>query len=91
MNKEATYYLIDFCPMCSEYRWEVTILSKEEFIESLTYNHDVAEEYGDDVPELDKVLKELEEKEDYEADTMNGFGFLKLTNMTPQEWGYPNE
>ena len=86
--KKAKYYILDFAPMCSDYWMETTEVTEEELIDSLMFNYEVAKENGDDVPELDKVIKELKENDDYETDSFNAFGFLKLTNKTPEEWGY---
>lgn len=84
----ARYFLLDFAPMCSDYAFEVYEATEEELIESIRFNHSIAKENGDSVPSLRKTIKELKSKLDYEADTMNGMGFLKLTTMTPEEWGY---
>ena len=74
--------------MCSDDYMEVSVVSEKELIESLRYNHSVAKEYGDEVPSLRKTIKDLKSSLNYEADRMNGFGFLKLTTMTPEQWGY---
>lgn len=85
---ESKYYILDFIPMCSENYMEVSVVSEKELIESLRYNHSVAKEYGDEVPSLRKTIKDLKSSLNYEAERMNGFGFLKLTTMTPEQWVY---
>lgn len=85
---ESKYYLLDFLPMCSDNWMEVTEVTEKELIESIRYNHSVAKENGDVVPSLRKTIKDLKSSLNYEADSMNAFGFLKLTTKTPEQWGY---
>ena len=85
---ESKYYILDFIPMCSDSYMDVFEVSEKELIESLRYNHSVAKEYGDEVPSLRKTIKDLKSSLNYEAERMNAMGFLKLTTMTPAQWGY---
>lgn len=85
---ESKYYILDFCPMMSDYSFEGCEVSEKEFFESLRYNHSVAKEYGDDVPSIRKIIKDLKSSLNYETDSINAFGYLKLTTMTTEQWGY---
>lgn len=85
---ESKYYLIDFIPSDSSSWMEMEEVSEKEFFESLRYNYSVAKEYGDEVPSIRKTIRDMKSMLNYEADRMNAFGFLKLTTMTPAQWGY---
>ena len=86
--KQSKFYILDFAPMCADFWMEVTEVTEEELIDSLTFNHGVAVDNGDEVPSLESIISELKNSEDYETERLNAFGFLKLTNMSPEEWGY---
>ena len=86
--KQSKFYILDFAPMCSDFWMEATEVTEEELIESLTFTHGVAVDNGDEVPSLESIISELKNSEDYETDALNAFGFLKLTNMSPEKWGY---
>ena len=85
---DSTYFIMDLCPMCSDYPFDGWEVSEKEFFESLKYNHSVAKEYGDDVPSIRKLIKEIKNSLNYETDSINAFGYLKLTTMTTEQWGY---
>lgn len=82
------YYILDFCPMCSDGAFEGEEVSEKEFFDSLKYNYSVAKEYGDDVPSLRKLIKDIKNSLNFETDSINAFSYLKLTTMTPEQWGY---
>lgn len=84
---KAKYFLIDFiCDNDDAYSTEE--VSKEQMVESMKVNYKIARENGDDVPSVRSELRRMLTSANYEADIANGFGFLKLTSMTKEEWGY---
>ena len=85
---ESRYYLLDFIPMCSDSYMDVYEVSEKELIAEIKFNHSVAKENGDRVPSLRQTIKTLRNSLNFEADIMNAMGFLKLTTMTPEQWGY---
>lgn len=63
---------------------------EKEFFEGLTWNRDIAEEYGDEVDSEEELVKAFKSNDNYE-ESINGASFLKLTDTTLEEWGYSNE
>lgn len=80
----ARYYILDTSDTLTTRNFQ-ELLNKEEFLSSLTYNYWVAKNYGDDLEDLKKILKEFNHKQNVDEE-INGFIYCKLTNKTLEEF-----
>ena len=65
------YYLDQIDNHIEEYKDE------KEFIEGLTWNHEVAVDNGDDVAPLNEIIQAFKNNDEYESDSINGAYFYK--------------
>jgi len=79
------YYIIDLIADDSD---DIIFETNEkDFYDQMEDNYQIAKEEGDRVPDHEQMV-EAYASEDNHEEAFNAFSFLKLTNMTPQEWGY---
>lgn len=79
------YYIIDLIADDSD---DIIFETNEkDFYDQMEDNYQIAKDEGDKVPDHDAMVKAYAEEENHE-EAFNAFSFLKLTNMTPQQWGY---
>ena len=67
-----------------EYIWET---DEKDFYDQMKDNWHIAKDNGDAVPGYRNMINAYKHEHCHE-EAFNAFSFLKLTNMTPQEWGY---
>lgn len=79
------YYIIDLIADDSDDIIYET--NEKDFYDQMEDNYQIAKEEGDKVPAHKKMMSEFQ-REDNHEEAFNAFSFLKLTDMTPQEWGY---
>ena len=78
------YYIIDLINDEDDNIFET---NEKDFYDQMEDNYQIAKEEGDKVPAHKKMMNEFQ-REDNHEEAFNAFSFLKLTDMTPQEWGY---
>ncbi len=79
------YYIIDLIAEDEdEYIWET---DENDFYDQMEDNYQIANDEGDRVPDHEQMMKAYASEGNHE-EAFNAFSFLKLTDMTPQEWGY---
>ena len=79
------YYIIDLIADDSD---DIIFETNEkDFYEQMEENYQIAQEEGDRVPEHESMMKAYAAEDNHE-EAFNAFSFLKLTDMTPQQWGY---
>ena len=82
---DARYYIIDLVAReDDEYIWETT---EEDFYQGVDENWHIAHDERDVVPKYRTMMREFKADADHE-ESFNAFSFLKLSTMSPQEWGY---
>ena len=84
---EAKYYIIDLIPDDESKAYEVIPVEETEFYDHMDENYDCAKDCGDVVPKKRTMLRDFENEPDHE-EAFNGFSYLKLSTMTPEQWGY---
>lgn len=79
------YYIIDLiADDGDEYIWET---DEKDFYDQMEDNYQIAKENGDSVPKHKQMMRGFTQDNNHE-EAFNAFSFLKLTDMTPQQWGY---
>ena len=79
------YYIIDLIADDSD---DIIFETNEkDFYDQMEDNYQIAKDEGDKVPDHEQMV-EAYASEDNHEEAFNAFSFLKLTDMTPQEWGY---
>lgn len=85
------YYIIDFIPspdwVDMDAGYDIQEVNEKDFYESMQENYEVAKENGDSVPKKRAMMHDFKGEPNHE-EAFNAFSFLKLTDMTPQQWGY---
>ena len=78
------YYIIDLINDEDDNIFET---DEKDFYDQMKDNWQIARGEGDRVPKYRTMMHEFKTEADHE-EAFNAFSFLKLTTMTPQEWGY---
>ena len=71
------YYIIDL--LDDDLKTTITT-DKNEFLESLKYNHEVATENGDDFEAVNEIIDQLEKDNNYYIE-INAFGYGKTNDL----------
>jgi len=79
------YYIIDL--IADDTDDIIFETNEKDFYDQMEDNYQIAKDEGDKVPDHEQMV-EAYASEDNHEEAFNAFSFLKLTNMTPQEWGY---
>lgn len=79
------YYIIDL--IADDTDDIIFETNEKDFYDQMEDNYQIAKEEGDRVPDHEQMV-EAYASEDNHEEAFNAFSFLKLTDMTPQEWGY---
>lgn len=79
------YYIIDLIADDSD---DIIFETNEkDFYDQMEDNYQIAKDEGDKVPDHEQMVEAYASENNHE-EAFNAFSFLKLTDMTPQEWGY---
>lgn len=79
------YYIIDL--IADDIDDIIFETNEKDFYDQMEDNYQIAKDEGDKVPDHEQMV-EAYASEDNHEEAFNAFSFLKLTDMTPQEWGY---
>ncbi len=79
------YYIIDL--IADDTDDIIFETNEKDFYDQMEDNYQIAKDEGDKVPDHEQMV-EAYASEDNHEEAFNAFSFLKLTDMTPQEWGY---
>lgn len=79
------YYIIDL--IADDTDDIIFETNEKDFYDQMEDNYQIAKEEGDRVPDHEQMV-EAYASEDNHEEAFNAFSFLKLTDMTPQQWGY---